>query len=136
MVADDGGATDTATTTATIEDIPDQLLVIDIKPGIDPNSINPRSFGVIPVAILTTDDFDALNVDVYTVAFGPDGAMAVHGGGHMEDVNEDGLDDLVSHFKTQETGIACGDIKADLTGETLDGTPIEGYDSINTVGCN
>lgn len=35
---------------------------IDIKPGSDPNSINLKSKGVIPVAILTTDDFDAADV--------------------------------------------------------------------------
>jgi hypothetical protein len=36
---------------------------IDIKPGSFPNSINPQSKGVIPVAILTTDTFDATTVD-------------------------------------------------------------------------
>jgi hypothetical protein len=39
---------------------------IDIKPGSAPNSINPRSRGVIPVAILTTDTFDALDIDPKT----------------------------------------------------------------------
>jgi len=43
----------------------------DIKPGSDPNSINPKSKGVIPVAILTTPDFDASTVDPTSVMFGP-----------------------------------------------------------------
>jgi hypothetical protein len=47
---------------------------IDIKPGSFPNSINPRSKGVIPVAILTTDTFDATTVDPLSVTFGPDEA--------------------------------------------------------------
>jgi hypothetical protein len=34
-------------------------VAIDIKPGTFPNSINPRSKGVIPVAILTADTFNA-----------------------------------------------------------------------------
>jgi len=34
-------------------------VAIDIKPGSDPNAINPNSKGVIPVAILTTPEFDA-----------------------------------------------------------------------------
>ena len=36
---------------------------IDIKPGSSPNRINPKSNGVIPVGILTTDAFDATTVD-------------------------------------------------------------------------
>ena len=48
---------------------PAQLISIDIKPGSFPDSINPRSKGVIPVAILTTDTFDATTVDSATVRF-------------------------------------------------------------------
>jgi hypothetical protein len=107
---------------------------IDIKPGSDPNAINPRSRGVIPVAILTSDTFDAKTVDEETVAFGPDGAEIVHPRGHVEDVDGDGDLDLLLHFRTQETGIQCGDTEASLCGETLDGVPIESSDSIVTVG--
>jgi len=42
---------------------------IDIKPGSDPNSINLKSKGVVPVAVLTTDGFDASTVDPETVGF-------------------------------------------------------------------
>ena len=108
---------------------------IDIKPGSFPNSINLKSKGVIPLAILTTANFDATTIDPLTVKFGPNGATESHGRGHIEDVDNDGDQDLVLHFKTQETGISCGETSASLIGETIDGQMIEGADSIKTVGC-
>jgi hypothetical protein len=112
------------------------VVTIDIKPGNFPNRINPRSHGVIPVAILTTSMFDATMVDPLSVKFGPKGATEAHGRGHIEDADGDGDLDLVLHFRTQETGITCGATSASLTGETLNGQPITGSDSIKTVGCN
>jgi len=103
---------------------------IDIKPGSDPNSINLKSKGIIPVAILTTDVFDATEVDPTTVLFA--GAAPIRWA--VEDVDYDGDLDLVLHFKTQETGIAAGDAEATLTGELFDGTPIEGIDSVRVKG--
>ena len=54
-------------------------------------------------------------------------------GGRFEDVNGDGFTDLGFYYRTQETGIAAGDEDACFTGETLDGTPLEGCDSVTTV---
>ena len=102
---------------------------IDIKPGSDPNSINLKSKGVIPVVILGTDEFDAASIDGATVSFGPDGANPVHGEGHLEDVNDDDRLDWVGHFKTQDTGIKSTDVEAVISGEDF-----IGKDSVNIVG--
>jgi len=109
-------------------------ITVDIKPGSDPNSINPKRKGVIPVAILTTAGFDATTVDPLSVEFGPDGATESHGKGHIQDVDGDNDNDLLLHFKTQETGIAKGDTEACLTGRTFGGDNLEGCDAIKTVG--
>jgi len=114
---------------------------IDIKPGSYPNSINLGSNGVIPVAILSTADFDATQVDPGTVTLSGAG-VAVKGKGNkylasQEDVNGDGLLDLVVKVETEnlEPG-AFQDGYAVLTGETnYMGMliPIEGKDEINIV---
>ncbi len=111
---------------------------IVIKPGSDPNSIisiNPRSKGVIPVAILTTEDFDAATVDPGKVLFGKTGTETSAFQYKLEDVDGDGDMDMILHFVTQRTGLACGDTEAILTGKTFNGQVIKGSKSIKTVGC-
>ena len=111
-----------------------ELVEIDIKPGGDPNSINPTSPGVIPVAILGSDTFDVANVDVTKIAFGPGAVSFIHRNGpHFEDVNGDGFTDLLAHYRVGETGIASGDTEACVTGELLDGMSFEGCDGVRTV---
>lgn len=102
---------------------------IDIKPGSDPNSINLDSQGVVPVAILTTDDFDASTVDPVTVVFA--GAMPLRW--TVEDVDGDGDLDMLFLFKTRELELTSADTQAYLIGATTDGTPILGEDTVNIV---
>ncbi|MCX5885310.1 MAG: hypothetical protein NT096_05300 [Proteobacteria bacterium] len=104
---------------------------IDIKPGSFPNSINLKSKGNVPVAILSSPTFDASTVDWGTVEFA--GAPALSIGGSPEDVNSDGLLDLVLHFSTQSLNLTSGDTEACLTGKTLSGQEFKGCDSVNIV---
>jgi len=110
-------------------------VVVDVKPDGVPNPVNPASRGVIPVAVLTTDTFDATTIDPATARFGPAAAPIAHATGHVEDVDDDGDLDLLLHFRTRATGIQCGDTSASLTAETFGGDPVEGSDSIVTVAC-
>lgn len=112
-------------------------VTIDIKPGSYPNAINPGSNGVIPVAILTTDDFDAADVDPGTVMLA--GAeVAVRGKAdklmaRLEDVDEDGDLDLLVQVETQSDGTLWATGSVTLTAKTYDGQDIEGEDDVIIV---
>lgn len=112
-------------------------VAIDIKPGSDLNPINPGSNGLIPVAILTTDDFNAADVNSATVTLA--GAkVAVRGKAEklmarLEDVDGDGDLDLLVQVKTQSEGALWKSGPVTLTGKTYDGQDIEGTDEVTIV---
>lgn len=122
------------------EELCPTAVATDIKPGSDPNSINLNNKGEIPVAIFTTDDFDATTIDPETVRFGSlssitsgEGATLVHEGGHLEDVDNDGRPDFVGHFTTQETGFTADDEFGWIVGETLGGESFVGFDEVRIL---
>ena len=103
---------------------------IDIKPGGDPNSINLRSRGVIPVAVLSSETFDATTLDPSSIVF--EGANVAFY--NFDDINSDGLVDKIVHFRTQEiTDLTKGDTEACLEAFTFDGIPVLGCDSVRLV---
>jgi hypothetical protein len=121
-----------------VEEEPILEVNIDIKPGSYPNSINLGSKGVIPVAILSSETFDATVVDPETVTLAGS-SVGVRGKGnklmsHSEDVNGDGSIDLMVQVETEnldegqfQDGMAC------ISGFTYDGGEIAGCDEIAIV---
>jgi hypothetical protein len=111
-------------------------VIIDIKPGSDPNCFNNDGHGVIPVAILSSADFDATQVDPSTVSLNGQAVRVVGKGNmqaHIEDVNGDGLDDLVVQIEDVDGTYQEGDTIATLTGATSDGASILGTDALCIV---
>ena len=120
------------------ESLVDRVITVglDIKPHSFPNSINTKSRGKIPVAILSSPIFDApAQVDKATLTFGQmgDEASLAFCTKKNEDVNDDGLLDVVCHFKNQATGFQIGDSEGVLKGFTQGGRPFEGVDSVRIV---
>jgi predicted outer membrane repeat protein len=115
-------------------------IVIDIKPGSDPNSVNCRNgHEVIAIAILSTDLFDATTVDHTAVTF--HGAAEVHVDRntgeptrHEEDLDGDGDVDLVLHFRLGSTNLTCQSTVGALWGWTFAGEAIVATDSVRMVG--
>ena len=113
------------------------LLTTVINIDISPNSIDPKSKRKIPVAILSTKNLDAPSqIDPNSLTFGRTGdeqSLAFcHG---SEDVNKNGLQELICLFYSQDTGFQCGDIKGILKGKTVKGKRIEGQHSVKIVPC-
>lgn len=115
---------------------------LDVDPGSTTNSIDPDSTDLIEVAVLTTTiasggnaNFDAMLLDVSTVAFGP--GLAPNASTPVtQDVDGDLDLDVVLSFAIDASGIACDDTSAELQGQTTGGNPVTGNDSITTTECD
>ena len=121
---------------------------VDIKPGtvVNPLRVNFRGSGVITVALVGDGDFDVSTVDVDTVTLagvaalrGKMGDVSTSGG----DLGPDGTPDLVLKFSRADVLDALEDANGTLgdlpnreelflvlLGETEDGLPIAGEDSL------
>lgn len=111
-------------------------VAIDIKPGSFPNSINLGSGGTVPVAIFSTTTFDATTVELTTVTLASAPIRLTGKGTPMasfQDVNGDGLLDLVVHVSTEALQLSETDVEAVLEGGTSGGTAIRGVDSVRVV---
>lgn len=74
-------------------------------------------------------------VDPVSLTFGRAGTETTLAfcNGTPEDVNGDGLLDLICHFFTNGTGFQAGDTQGVLRGKTVDGQAFEGTDSVRII---
>jgi hypothetical protein len=111
-------------------------IAIDIKPGGVPNSINLGSKGKVPVAVLSSEAFDATTMNLASILFAGAPVNVKNNGtfqASFEDINDDGRLDLVLHFSTQALSLSPMATSATLTGTTNAGRCVNGADSVNIV---
>jgi hypothetical protein len=139
---------------------PDPSVAIDIKAGSCPNSWNRESNGVLPVAILGTEDFDVTEIDVSSVTIsradgtgdsvapneGPPGPHSVFEDvgtpfeGEECDCHEaegDGILDLSMKFKTQDVAdlLLVDDPNGALVPLVVSGTLLDGTEFTTRSDC-
>ena len=102
---------------------------IDIKPGSSTNPINLKAKGVIPVAVLTTPEFNAVTLDPATVLFA--GASPLKW--VKKDVDYDGDKDLLFHFDVKKLQLTQSSLEASLTGKTYVGMSVKGTDKVKII---
>ncbi len=111
-------------------------VAIDIKPGSFPNSINLGSGGTVPVAVISTPAFDARTVDPLSITLAS-APVRLRGQGRamasLEDVNRDGLLDMVVHVDTEALALTETDTEAVLEGKVSNGPNIRGVDTVRVV---
>lgn len=105
---------------------------IDIKPGEYPNTINLHSRGVVPVAVLTTPEFDAATIDPLMVRFSSAEPLRWR----IENVDSDRDADLLLYFDIQSLDLTAESTEGTLTGRTTEWDQIIGADSVHIVGIN
>jgi hypothetical protein len=143
----DGSFYVTATVTINVN-VSEVDVAVDIKPQSCPNSLNVKRKGVLPVAVLGTEDFDVSSVDVGSVLLAGVAPLrfdyedvATPFDGELCDCHEDGPDgilDLILHFDTQEIVEAIGPVKDGDELELIltciiDGIQMEGSDCIRVI---
>lgn len=107
---------------------------IDIKPGSDPNAINLKNMGNVPVAIMGSSELDVATINQDTVNFAGTPKKSIRN--VTSDVNGDGFPDIILHFLTQKLQLSQTDTKACISGELQSGELFQGCDTVKIVKIN
>jgi hypothetical protein len=109
-------------------------VTVDAVPG-DPSNALSHDEEVMPVAILSTPDFDATLVEIATVSLTAEQGSFRTLDHALEDVDADGDLDLLLRFRLAQVDIGCGPTRLELSGATKGGAPIHGVDTVFATGC-
>lgn len=108
-------------------------IVIYIKPGFA-NTINPKTDDRIPVAILSAPWFDPVRqIDQASITFGPTGHERAPVSCVADEVNQDGVPDLVCHFDVAAK-FSPAHMEGILKANDVSGVFYEGRDAVKVLG--
>ena len=110
-------------------------VVIDVRPGNASNKIFPNKSGKVPVAILSSNEFNAVQVNPASLEFGYADASVAEPPKINQNVDGEFGNDMVAKFNVQDAGIFCDDTEVTLTGATYAGDPFISTDSIDASDC-
>jgi hypothetical protein len=131
---------------------------LDIKPGSCPNPFRLKCIGLLPAAVLGSDELDVTTIDPETIMITREGIMGgvpafkisykdvgtpfegelcdchgLYGDGYMDLSLKFIVADLITGLMLDEFGDR-ETIPLTIVGETYDGTPIRGEDCIQIIG--
>jgi hypothetical protein len=109
---------------------------IEVKPGSrELATLNPKSKGKIPVALLSDTSFNAMDINQATLTFGGKGneASLSKCNPSGQDVNGDGLLDLICHFDNQAAKFNSESMEGVARGKTRQGVAFEGAGLLKVV---
>lgn len=114
------------------------FIAIDIMPGVAPNVIrlktDPKEIAPIRVAILSAPDFKPVQeINQASISFGPTGDEPSLAFCTADELNGDGVPDLICHFEIQPTGFRAGHTEGILRVMTVDRIRLEGRDTVQIV---
>jgi len=118
LIVNDGQA-DSAPSTVIVTVVPRPDIQIDILPGVYPNVIyKNRPNELIPVAILGSNSLSVSDIDLSSLRFGPN--LAIAKSTEHKDVNGDGITDLVGNYRVGDAGMGASSTKACIVGTVSD----------------
>ena len=109
---------------------------VDVRPGDDTGAINPRSPGMLAVALLGDAEFDVAQVDPAGVLVAGVPIRVLPNGQPMadfEDTDADGFMDLVVHVRVAELDLVGDDAEILVTATTWSGMSLSGSDGVKLV---
>ncbi len=108
---------------------------IDVKPGDNPTSLEPKRQGMVPIAVLSSKDFDATAVALDSIRAGATGTEGSMFRSMKEDVDHDGDVDLIILVRVADLALTCDTRGITIKGKTAQGRDFEGTEAVTMSGC-
>lgn len=118
-----------------------KTIQIDVFPKSSSNTISLNSDGIVPVAILGSDDLNVVDILQESIVLEGSRVKVVAKDNSLlcqtVDINKDGFDDLYCKIAIDEFfEVKSGDTEAELSAKTYAGQALKGFDTIKVVPSN